>query len=816
MPVNQGLIDLIDAAPTAMAHLSKEALALHLNSQWSFITGQPLSDAKGLGWLEMIDVESRNSFLEDLRNSLDKADSLRGRLRLQSVQGLTLWVDISTIPLRDLENNSSGAVILISDISEEIEEALRAQELTRVLEASPDLVAILDPLGRILTWANDTMTQHLDISVPNNQLLDSLDSWSQAQYATVALPSVRSTGIWRGELRLINSEKQILPVSTLLVAHRNEKENIEAISMVARDLSELKAAEQRVEASEIRLAALVEHASDLVCVIDKDGHIIYASPAVARILNKNASDLEGTSIFDLIHPDDKEGLIEKASEIVNTPGISPSLEARVAHASGSWRHMEIVTTNLLSNSAVSGIVINARDITERVEVAAQLEEKAFHDELTGLPNRALLLERLADALHRSSRHDRMVGVLFLDLDRFKVVNDSLGHGVGDELLSEVARRLEQTIRPDDTVARLGGDEFVVIIGNMVRTTDALVAAERVRAAVAKPVTLGNESTVVTTSVGIAVAFGEEAPAELLQNADTAMYRAKEGGRDRAEMFDDNLRAQAVRRHSVEQTLRSALEEDRIEVHFQPLIRIADGVVIGAEALARIRSHSGELLHPAQFIDVAEDSGLIADLGSQVLTIASRRVAIWGKKSEKAFSMAVNVSARQLADSTFPELVSNALKLNSLDPKQLALEFTESALIAANPVTEQVLSDLTDLGIRIGLDDFGTGFSSMTYLKRFPINFLKIDRTFVAGLDSNDDDTAIVTGTVALAHSLGLQVVAEGVETEAQLRQLQKLQCDLAQGFHFSEPVTDAEFERFINKEWAPGPIITNPESPSNN
>ena len=471
--------------------------------------------------------------------------------------------------------------------------------------------------------------------------------------------------------------------------------------------------------------------------------------------------------------------------------------------------MEVVTTNLLNNPAVSGIVINARDITERVEVAAQLEEKAFHDELTGLPNRSLLLERLADALHRASRHDRMVGVLFLDLDRFKVVNDSLGHGVGDELLSETARRLEQTIRPDDTVARLGGDEFVVVIGNMVRTTDALVAAERVRSAVAQPVTLGNESTVVTTSVGIAIAFGDESPAELLQDADTAMYRAKEGGRDRAEMFDDHLRAQAVRRHSVEQTLRSALENKRIEVHFQPLVRISDGSVVGAEALARIRTPEGELLQPVEFIDVAEDSGLIADLGSQVLTLAFQRVARWSKNANRPFSMAVNVSARQLADPTFPTLVGEALEKNNLEPQQVALEFTESALIAANPVTEQVLGELTELGIRMGLDDFGTGFSSMTYLKRFPINFLKIDRTFVAGLDSNDDDTAIVTGTVALAHSLGLQVVAEGVETEPQLQQLQKLQCDLAQGFHFSEPVTDAEFDRFLNHSWSPSPISSN-------
>ena len=578
----QGLEELIAAAPTAKIHLKSDASSIQINSQWSISTGQSSESGLDSGWMKMLDEESQEDFLTDLRNSLRDGSSIRGRLKLKNTSGQTRWVEVSTIPLRNPSNNPEGSVMLLSDISEEMEEAKRAKELTRVLEASPDLVAILDPLGRAITWANDAITSHLN-SKSNEQLLNSLDSWSQAQYATVALPTVRSTGIWRGELRLSTSQNKILPISTLLVAHRNEENQIEAISMVARDLSELKAAEQRVEASEIRLAALVEHASDLVCVADDVGRVIYASPAVARVLNLSASELEGTPVFDLIHPDDREDLMGKMEEIVNTPGISPSLEARVAHADGGWRHMEVVTTNLLNNPAVSGIVINARDITERVEVAAQLEEKAFHDELTGLPNRSLLLERLADALHRASRHDRMVGVLFLDLDRFKVVNDSLGHSVGDELLSETARRLEQTIRPDDTVARLGGDEFVVVIGNMIRTTDALVAAERVRSAVAQPVTLGNESTVVTTSVGIAIAFGDESPAELLQDADTAMYRAKEGGRDRAEMFDDHLRAQAVRRHSVEQTLRSALENKRIEVHFKPVVRFSDGSVVGAEA-----------------------------------------------------------------------------------------------------------------------------------------------------------------------------------------------------------------------------------------
>jgi predicted signal transduction protein with EAL and GGDEF domain len=368
------------------------------------------------------------------------------------------------------------------------------------------------------------------------------------------------------------------------------------------------------------------------------------------------------------------------------------------------------------------------------------------------------------------------------------------------------------------VARLGGDEFVVVITDMVRTTDALAAAERVRTALARPMQLGTDSTVVSASVGIAVAHGSETPADLLRDADTAMYRAKEQGRDRAELFGDHLRAQAVRRHSVEQELRAAIIEDRIEVHFQPVVRLSDGAVTGAEALARIRSSSGELLQPAQFIDIAEDSGLIADLGAKVLTIAVRRLAAWEARrvgEGPRLSVAVNVSARQLADPSFPRVVAAAVKENGVDADQVALEFTESALIAANPVTEMVLGELTAIGVRVGLDDFGTGFSSLAYLKRFPIDFLKIDRSFVSGLDDPEmgddvgDDTAIVTGTVALAHSLGLQVVAEGVETESQLKRLQRLQCDLAQGFYFSEPVTDAEFDRFLGRRFPETPVSPN-------
>jgi len=805
-----GLLDrLVDACPTGMAVLDADLGFRRANARWTEHTGQALEQALGAGWQAAIDADGRDEFLEAARAALAAGRGIRGRLRLVAPEDGLRWIDLSLTPV-----DAGGAALLtFDDVTEELEEARRAHELTRVLEASPDLVAVLDPLGRTIAWANDAFREILgNPQVPGLRLLDRLDGWSQARYAATALPAVRSGGTWRGELRLAgtgNDGAAPLPVSAVLVAHRDHTGRLEAISLVARDLSDLYAARRRVEATEVRLAALVEHASDLVCVVGEDGGIIYASPAVARVLGLEPHDLEGVPVADLVHPEDLDRLIEQAPTVVATPGMSPVFDARVAHTDGGWRHMEIVATNLLENPAVEGIVVNARDVTERVEVAAQLEERAFHDELTGLPNRALLLDRLQDALHRASRHQRSVGVLFLDLDRFKVVNDSLGHGAGDDLLREVARRLERTVRPGDTVARLGGDEFVVVIGDMLRHIDALTAAERIRRALARPVELGAESTVVTTSIGINIAHGDETPGDLLRDADTAMYRAKEEGRDRAELFDDNLRVQAVRRHSIQQELRLALESNRIEVHFQPVVRISDGAVTGAEALARVRAETGELLLPDQFIDIAEDSGLIAELGSRVLVLALDRLAAWSRTHQEPLSMAVNVSARQLADAAFPGVVDDALAGCGLDPALVALEFTESALIAANPVTERVLDDLTELGVRIGLDDFGTGFSSLAYLKRFPIDFLKVDRSFVAGLGSNDGDTAIVTGTIALAHSLGLRVVAEGVETEEQLERLRLLRCDLAQGYHFSEPVTDAEFDRFLEPRWSTGAASPN-------
>ncbi len=782
--VDDPVQSIIDRSPSGMARIDASLNCRYVNSRWTEITGQPVAGAFGLGWLDMVDLEGRTEFVSSLRESLEEGRGLRGRLRLVNASGEYRWVELVTTPVANDTGDPSKAEAIASftDITDDLEAARRAEELTRVLEATPDLVAMLDPVGDRIIWANDAFRRFLGGQI-NPHLANHLDSRSQGVWETSALPASLERDSWHGELTLTNGPDGDIPVSVVLVSHRFPGGQIENLSLIARDLTDLRNAEQLARATEIRLAALVEHASDLVAVLDVDGRVLYTSPAVPRVLGYASGSLDGRIMNEVIHPDDVEVVAASAAALRATPSQSERIECRVSRVDQSYRHLEVVITNLLDNPAVGGIVLNARDITDRVEAAAELKTRAYHDALTGLANRALLLQRLDDALSRAVATSRLVGVLFLDLDRFKVVNDSLGHAAGDELLVEVARRLDSIVRPGDTVARLGGDEFVVVV-DMEHDSESVLAADRLRRVISKPIRLGSEAMVVTTSIGIAVSDGSALAVDLLRDADTALYRAKETGRDRADVFDDQLRTRAVNRLNMEHTLRSALDPEasgEVVVYYQPIIELASGEVVGAEALVRLVDAEGALRTPSEFVSMAEETGLIAQLGRTVLATAASQLKKWDLSGRGPLTVSVNVSPRQLTDSRFASSVAADLATCGLDPSRMTLELTESALIDANPVIEKVLGELTDLGVLIGLDDFGTGFSSLAYLKRFPINFVKIDQSFVDGLGLEDDDTAIVRATIALAHSLGLKVTAEGVETKTQLGYLRDLGCDRAQG-----------------------------------
>ncbi|MGI9605062.1 MAG: EAL domain-containing protein, partial [Acidimicrobiales bacterium] len=732
---------LIDRSPTGMARLVGTSMT-DVNSRWTEITGQAIAEASGVGWLDQIDEDGRDDFLVAVESATGRRDGIRGRLRLRTIADEIRWIEVSTTPL----DMSQTVLLNFEDSTEGQDAARRADELSRVLEATRDMVGILSADGQTLAWLNDSLGELLGEAASGAAFNTYLDEPSRTTYVDTALPEVVATGSWRGDLAITDRNGQSFPVTAMFVAHYDDAGHIDAISVIARDLSDLRDAQARIAASETRMAALVEHASDMAVLVDDTGTVVYASPAVERVLGHAPGTLDGVDVLELVHPDDLELAYTTASAIAAEAGRSHAAELRIAHGDGSYRHLEVTANNLLENPAVNGIVLNATDVTDRVHATAQLAERTYHDDLTGLPNRTLLIERMHESLRRARERRLLVAVLFLDLDRFNVVNESLGHRAGDELLSEVASRIEGVIRPGDTVARLGGDEFAVVIGDMLRRGDAVIAARRLRKAITQPISVGSESAVITSSIGIAISEGVDEPENLLRDADTALHRAKTKGRDVAVVFDDHLRDQAVRRLEVENKLRRALDNDDLVVHYQPVLDTRSGKIAGAEALVRILNEDGSLVMPGEFIDVAEDSGLISQLGHQVLVKSIRQTALWTQSNiagQDPPSIAVNVSARQLTDAAYPDLLAEELSSAGLSPNQLSLELTESALIDGNPTTERSLRQLRDLGVRIGLDDFGTGFSSLAYLKRFPISFLKVDKSFVGGLGTDENDSAIV-------------------------------------------------------------------------
>jgi diguanylate cyclase (GGDEF)-like protein len=430
------------------------------------------------------------------------------------------------------------------------------------------------------------------------------------------------------------------------------------------------------------------------------------------------------------------------------------------------------------------------EIVARKQAEAELAHQATHDPLTGLPNRVLLHDRLSQAVAHLERGRRRAAVLLLDLDRFKVVNDSLGHAAGDHILVTVAERLLRAVRPGDTVARLGGDEFVVVCDDLHGELDAVGLADRVASAFDEPFTLLGQELLVGASIGIAIARDQtSSPDDLLRDADAVMYRAKAHGGSRWEIFDSGLRDRVVERLRVETDLRRALDATELALYFQPVVSLATDEVVGAEGLARWEHPDRGLILPDEFINVAEESGLIVPLGEWVIDEGCRQLARWAKDdTTSARTISLNVSARQLVHGDLVRTVRQYLAATGADPRQLSLEITETALMDDVESASSVLTRLRALGVQVWVDDFGTGYASLTYLRRLPLTGVKIDRSFVAGLDTSAEDRAIVGGIVNLAHSLGLVALAEGVETEFQSERLRELGCDLAQGFLWSPAV----------------------------
>ncbi len=495
--------------------------------------------------------------------------------------------------------------------------------------------------------------------------------------------------------------------------------------------------------------------------------------------------------LELLHPDDRQHVMAVHQSSMET--LEPfEMEERIIWPDGQMRILaswgEVVPDDLGRPARMVGI---CWDITERRAIEEQLAHQALHDPLTKLPNRALLVDRVDQALSGLARHQGMIGLLFLDIDNFKVINDSLGHAAGDAVLVCVADRLVSLVPPGDTVARFGGDEFVVLCEALGHPAEAMHLAERLREAVSAPIQTSESEVVVTISTGIALSGSyEDTSGDLLRDADAAMYRAKRGGRSQSVLFATTMREEAMARLETEVELRRALAAQDLRLHYQPVVDLVTGQVLGFEALLRWQHRTRGLVMPGEVVPIAEETGLIVPVGEWVLEQACQQLVEWHREFPRAhpLSMAVNLSGVQLARPEFTERLEQVLERTGVDRSALYLEITESVLMRDAEQTLAVLDQLKRLGVRLSVDDFGTGYSSLSYLKRFPVDVLKIDRSFVDGLGSDPDDLAIVQAILALAASLGMTTVAEGIATPTNLETLRALGCETGQGFLLAHPL----------------------------
>jgi diguanylate cyclase (GGDEF)-like protein/PAS domain S-box-containing protein len=575
-----------------------------------------------------------------------------------------------------------------------------------------------------------------------------------------------------------------------------DEAEIGGLVLTARDITDRHAAETRLARSEARFRALVQNSSDVVAVMDEQAFFTYVSPAIGPMLGFAADELVGTNVVNLLPADE----VTRAMKLIDS--ISPrafdqlSLEMRLRDQDGIWRNVDITISDMRLDPAVQGIVLNVRDVTVRRALEQDLEHKTLHDELTGLGNRAMFNSRLSRALGRTEPRLDQVSVLFVDVDDFKEVNDSLGHEAGDQLLVAVAERLRACLRVSDTAARLGGDDFAVLLEDTYGESEIFAVADRILDAVAQPFAIEGRQLSVTASIGVAIDPSRSSTGEvLLRSADVAMYLAKERGKGRYEMFQAEVHSSAFERLELKSALSHAIQNGELVLHYQPIVDLASRRIHGCEALVRWDNPERGLIPPSSFIPLAEESGLIVPLGMWVLEEACAELSRWDADADSAnlLRLSVNLSVRQIETPTIVDDIRQVLADYDVDPHRITLEITESLVMDDAPETRERLEALRAIGISLAVDDFGTGFSSLGYIQRFPVDIIKIDRGFVDRLDAPGGTAGVVRTIVELSRDLQTVTVAEGIETAAQLEHLVSLSCEFGQGYYFSRPVPGSAF-----------------------
>jgi diguanylate cyclase (GGDEF)-like protein/PAS domain S-box-containing protein len=672
------------------------------------------------------------------------------------------------------------------------EQALHKSEarLRQLIATTLDAVVTVDTAGHVLEWNREA--ENL-FGIPARDVIG-LPFPAELLPETVitTLPHERASETF---IRRANGEQVPVEISIAPVGQGADS----TLTSFIRDISERKLAQTELEHSETRFRTIVEKSWSGVVLLDDEVRFTFASSSTQHIIGYADHELIGRSLFEFIHPRDVAGARKIFAGILARPAQETHGELRFRHKNGHWVWLEGFSQNLLHEPTVDAIILNYRDVSQRKETEKQLEYHAYYDSLTGLPNRLLFRDRLVHSLSHAKRNHVGVAVMYLDVDHFKLVNDALGHSFGDRLLAEIAKRLQGALRASDTISRIGGDEFSILLPEVGTADGVAGVARKILDSLNRPFHLEGHDFFVTASIGIGCfpADGEDAET-VLRCADAALYRSKELGRNQAQLFTASMNERYVRRLALEQQLHHAVEREQLELYYQPVYDRTRRRFVCVEALLRWRDPVRGTILPSEFVGLAEETGMIVQIGAWVLRTACAQLRQW-KDQGLVVRMAINISAVQLQQRDLIAQVRNAVLESRIDAEMLQLEITESAAMKNIELTMEVLRELRALGVGVSVDDFGTGQSSLIYLKHFPIDTVKIDKEFLREVTSDETAAAIVSYVINLAHTLQLKVVAEGVETEEQYTFLSHYSCDQMQGYLFSKPVPAEEIVPFLQQ-----------------
>ncbi len=775
---------------------------IDFNPGFTQVVGYSREQAIGVRDLDLglwADPDEWERTLKDLRQH---PSGVTLETRMQASDGRFKPVEMS---LRYIELHGELHILCIArDVSKRIEAESAArhseEKFSRVFSQSPDGIVILQQQGLIICDVNTAFCQSSGYS--RDELLGkpigAFDAFVEPQDLAEAAATLTEHGhLSNRDIVLRAKSGQQIPA--LLSATLIDLDATPCVLCIAKDVSKLREAEVRLQASEQRFRGAFENAPIGIVLLDTRGYIFEANRFAKSLLDYPEEALNGLHISRLLPAEDRADLKAQLDRLIQAREVTVYNERRLLCASGLeiWANCHMVLQRD-GNDQPSYCILQIADITEMKTNQRRMERMAFFDTLTELANRRLFNDRLRQSIEHCLRSQQRGALLYLDLDQFKRVNDTLGHEAGDELLREVAERLLGCVRKEDTVGRPGGDEFTILLYEVRSPADAGHVAEKILNTMREPITISGHQLVVTTSIGIAMLPDDGVDANmLLKNADLAMYRAKEQGRNNFQFYSEDLNTNAVKRLRTEYELRRALERSEFELYYQPKIRLVDQELVGVECLIRWQHPERGLISPDGFIEIAEETGDIVEIGNWVLEEACAAGRLLVEQQGSPLCIAVNISPRQFRDPNLIATIRRCLRQAHLDPACLELEITETMLMHDVDAASETVHRLHSLGIRLAIDDFGTGYSSLNYLKKFPIDTVKVDKSFVMDIPQSTDDKAITAAVIAMAHRLNMAVVAEGVETQAQLDFLLAQQCEYGQGYLFSRAVPLQEIRRML-------------------